>query len=473
MNDLAIESANTTPELTLKLARTYKEHLLDSIAFLLFVGALIAIFQGASVGFSAIEVIKRTPIYVPDNFSSIQDAINNAPPFCKIVVRKGNYSENIKINKKVTLVSEGGPTLTKITYSDPETPVVEILSDYVNFSGFTLVGNPSMRAVIVVRARNITISNNIILNGTDGIDLMDSRRVSIRENLILNNKLSGIFLVDSHENSIKDNIAKNNFEGMILAYSSYNEIINNTISNNNKYGILLEMSNKNFLSKNLIFKNERNFGIYGFLTEDFINFFELDNEINGKKIVYLVKKANLTILANAGFVGLVNSSNIVVRDLNLSNNFQSLLIVSSSNIVLTNLTISNNWYGAYIVNSKNITIFFNDFVNNTLNIYSYNSTVFLRSKNKTSYEYKGKIYSSYLGNYWSDYVTNNSIGGIGEKSYVELYIKDDYPLVSSHYEYKVLEVSKAQTNLSILGVFLIIVILFVFILLKKIKVNKP
>lgn len=440
---------------------------MSSVVFFLFILVFLVTSQGAFTGFSAIEAIKKTPIYVPDNFSSIQDAINNAPPFCKIVVRKGSYFENIKLNKKVTLVSEEGPALTKITYLNHEMPVVEILSDYVNLSGFTLVGSPSMRAVVAVKANNITISNNVILSGADGIDLIDSRKVSIRKNIIFNNKLSGIFLVDSHENIIENNIVENNSEGIILAYSSHNEISNNTISNNYRYGLLLEMSSKNFLSKNLIFKSKMNFGIYGYLVENFVNFLELDNEINGKKIIYLVKKANLTVLADVGFVGLVSSTNIVVRNLNLSNNFQSLLIVSSSNIVLTNLTISNNWYGVYIINSKNVTIFFNDFINNTLNIYSYNSTVSLRSKDKMNYEYRGKVYSSYLGNYWSDYVTNSSVGGVGGKPYIEVYVKDDYPLISSHYEYKLLEVSKYQINLSIVGVFLIIVILFAFILLKK------
>ncbi|MBO3763341.1 MAG: right-handed parallel beta-helix repeat-containing protein [Candidatus Brockarchaeota archaeon] len=429
-------------------------------------------FQRAPISLSAVEVTKKTLIYVPDNFSSIQEAVDSAPPFSKIIVRKGNYFENIRINKEVSIISEVGPNLTKITYLDPEVPVVEILSNYVNFSGFTLVGCHAMRAVITVKASNVAIINNIILNGTDGLDLMDSRKTDIRKNLILKNRLSGIFLIDSHENSIKDNIVENNFEGIILAYSSYNEIINNTINNNYRYGILLEMSSKNFLSKNLIFKSERNFGIYGILVENFINFLQLDNEINNKRIIYLANKTNLTILANVGFVGLINSTNIVVRDLNLSNNFQSLLIVSSSNIVLTNLTVSNNWYGVYIVNSNNITIFFNDFINNTLNIYSYNSTVFVRSRNKINYEYRGKIYSNYLGNYWSDYVTNNSIGGIAVKPYVEIYIKDDYPLVSSHYEYKILEVSKSQVNLTIVGILLIIAMFLVLILLKKLKNNK-
>ncbi|MEM3958696.1 MAG: hypothetical protein QXO47_10920, partial [Thermoproteota archaeon] len=80
--------------------------------------------------------------------------------------------------------------------------------------------------------------------------------------------------------------------------------------------------------------------------------------------------------------------------------------------------------------------------------------------------------SNYLGNYWSDYVTNNSIGGIAVKPYVEIYIKDDYPLVSSHYEYKILEVSKSQVNLTIVGILLIIAMLLVIILLKKLKNNK-
>lgn len=442
---------------------------LPSFVVLLCITTFLVGSKEGLVAYSAIEISREKIIYVPDNFSRIQDAINNAPPFCKIVVRRGNYSENIKINKEVTIISEEGPKLTSIIGLNPEEPVIEILSNYVSFSGFTIIGKPISTALILVKASNITISNNRLLNGSDGIYLFDSSKVVIKNNLIFNNKWSGIFLIGSQNNLIESNRVENNSEGIILAYSSFNEVRNNSVNNNYRYGMLLEMSSKNYLSKNLIFNSQRNLGIYGFLVGDFINFFELDNKVNNKEVVYIINKTNMTIQTNAGFVGLINCASIVLKNFNLSNNFQSLLIVSSFNIVATNLTISNNWYGAYIINSNNVTIFFNDFVNNTLNVYTRNSTIFLRSKNKLSYEYKNKVYLNYLGNYWSDYSANNSIGGIGKKSYVELYIRDEYPLISSHYSYKILGVSTYQIDFKLIAAFLILISFFAFIFLIKKK----
>ena len=44
------------------------------------------------VAYSAVEISREKIIYVPDNFSRIQGAINNAPPFCKIVSEIGKKS---------------------------------------------------------------------------------------------------------------------------------------------------------------------------------------------------------------------------------------------------------------------------------------------------------------------------------------------------------------------------------------------
>ena len=56
-------------------------------------------------------------IIVPDQFATIQEAINNASAGDTIFVRKGTYHENIIVNKSLTLIDNKKPQLVKNTFS--------------------------------------------------------------------------------------------------------------------------------------------------------------------------------------------------------------------------------------------------------------------------------------------------------------------------------------------------------------------
>lgn len=69
-----------------------------------------------------------TTIFVPDNFTTIQKAIDSAAPGDTIHVRNRTYYENIYINKTITLLGED-PKTTIINGSKTNAtwaPVVEI-----------------------------------------------------------------------------------------------------------------------------------------------------------------------------------------------------------------------------------------------------------------------------------------------------------------------------------------------------------
>jgi len=54
--------------------------------------------------------LEAKTIWVPDNFTTIQEAINNATAGDTILVRTGTYKENITLNKTVTLIGENRET---------------------------------------------------------------------------------------------------------------------------------------------------------------------------------------------------------------------------------------------------------------------------------------------------------------------------------------------------------------------------
>jgi pectin methylesterase-like acyl-CoA thioesterase len=64
--------------------------------------ALVVLFFAA---FTA-SVVNAATIYVPDDYGTIQDAVDNATAGDTIIVRDGTYTENVHVNKSLTMYSK-------------------------------------------------------------------------------------------------------------------------------------------------------------------------------------------------------------------------------------------------------------------------------------------------------------------------------------------------------------------------------
>ena len=112
---------------------------------------------------------------------------------------------------------------------------------------------------------------------------------------------------------------------------------------------------------------------------------------------------------------------------------------ANSNEIVGN-TFKDNAYGIELVgDSDNNTIYFNKFIsNNVSNKYTLGTANKWFSSGLMQYTYQNQTYSSYVGNYWSDYSGSDSDGdGIGNSSYSTGEGSghyDDYPLISSSIE---------------------------------------
>jgi len=81
--------------------------------------------------------------------------------------------------------------------------------------------------------------------------------------------------------------------------------------------------------------------------------------VNGRSIYYWVDQQDKMIPCNAGFVGVVNSTNITVKDLTLTRNAQGVLFAYTENSKIENINASSNKYGIYMDSSSNNTLFGN------------------------------------------------------------------------------------------------------------------
>ena len=85
-------------------------------------------------GVSKVEASPAT-IYVPDSYPTIQAAVDTASPGDTIIVRDGTYTENVNVNKSLTIKSESVANSAIVQAAIPNDHVFEVTADYVNNTG--------------------------------------------------------------------------------------------------------------------------------------------------------------------------------------------------------------------------------------------------------------------------------------------------------------------------------------------------
>jgi parallel beta-helix repeat protein len=187
-------------------------------------------------------------IYVPDRYDTIQEAVNAANPGDTIIVRPGIYSENVFLNKTLTLIGEdrnatiiNGRGLGNVIH------VVSSDTAIMNFTVHNSGNNPDDSGILLFGSVHTTIRNNIIRNNNIGVHLRHgSNDTLLIDNLVLNNKASGIRLADNNNlNHIIGNTLMNNTVG-VEVQSSHNTFYHNNFISNKVYQvrILGEVSNR-------------------------------------------------------------------------------------------------------------------------------------------------------------------------------------------------------------------------------------
>jgi len=172
-------------------------------------------------------------------------------------------------------------------------------------------------------------------------------------------------------------------------------------ASNNEFGIYMRYSSNNTLKNNILSGNTHNFGIGDGGLSDYTQNICTSNTVDGNPIYYWVDQKDVQIPNDAGFVGVVNSTNITVRDLTLTNNTQGVLFAYSANSRIDNVTTSNNWYSIDLRFSSN-----NILSRNTAN--SNHCGIYMGDSNNNTLENNNASNNDYYGIYLDD-SSNNTL----------------------------------------------------------------
>lgn len=339
-----------------------------------------------------IQPVKAAMKIVPDDYRTIQEAINAANPRDAIQVRVGTYYENVVVNKTISLVGENSNT-TVIDGNGTWLNVITIAADCVNIAGFSITGGDS--AICFPRhCSNTSIINCNIYNNDKGVSHSEPcSRTSVIECDIFNNRY-GISLCGSSHVIGNCNVFSNDLDGIFLSTPSDRCIIANcSVWNNKESGISVPVSSYHVIKNSYIFNNTMGVSFIG-------------NGIN-------------------------SVTDHTVTNCYISNNTYGVYLSSTlySHITVTNCNISNNEWGVYLGSYSNWNhIYHNNFISNAN-----------QAKDQSTNLWDDDYPSG--GNYWDNYtgldlysgLYQNETGsdGIGDKPYIiEGGGVDEYPLMN-------------------------------------------
>ncbi len=290
----------------------------------------------------------------------------------------GIYLEHFSSNNNITgnNVSNNGSGISIVDSSNNNIAENDVFN---NGDGITISGG-----WYVTSTYNTITKNNISDNWESGISIGSSSN-SIIKNIVSNNGEWGGIHVSGSNNFITENIVSDNkWTGIYLSgwagpggadIPCSNNIINNNEISNNERGVYINHAQNNYFRNNSIVNNKYNFGINGYYSyyraSEYIQDIDISNTINGKPIYYLVDEQDKVIdyTSNAGFVGVINSKNITVKNVVLEDNYEGVLFFNTTDSIIESINTSNNNTGIGLHLSTGIDIIGSNVSGNNQGIY--------------------------------------------------------------------------------------------------------
>ena len=376
---------------------------------------IILLFIGAGLSISTAEKIcigmKQSTniiatIYVDDDntggpwdgssahpYQYIQDGIDNANNGDMILVQDGYYTENIVIDKSISLLGENKTTTT--IYGSYTGDVVYITVNGVTFNHFTAKsgginsGDSCLKLYNSSGIHNCLIKDNIFLNSNIGIYAWNADFNRIIENQCYSNHEMGIKLYYAHENNVLSNeVWDNDYVGIKLGFlSSNNNIIGNKLYDNNHGISLIDLSNENNITENILFNNTYS-GIW--LADR-----SRENVVKGNEIFSNYNGIEITCVEHD------DEKNHILKNFIYSNYERGIYVWrSNQNHIYTNY-IYDNPIGIELLGVCNANIIYDNSFINTLNAMDDGTNGWCIEVEPGPNIINGPLIS---GNYWDDYI---------------------------------------------------------------------
>lgn len=282
------------------------------------------------------------------DFSSIQAAINAASSGDTILVRAGNYSEHVFVNKQLKL---RGENKTSIIDGNSIGDVIIVMAHNVEISGFT-IQNSGRR--VATEFPEFGPSGFPVYEAMCGVYLSGYRGCKISDNLITDNFV-GLNIESASNVIVSKNQITNSYGdcGIRIAFSSSVTLSGNEITNNHITGAVIFQCTSSTVTENQIIDNPGSGMVISFSSR-FIT----------------VSKNNITNNNSHG-LNIVNSIENDVFGNNMTGNHDGVCLSGSTSNKVHENYIQANYYGLAFYDSSSTQAFNNELVNNTKDIYNF------------------------------------------------------------------------------------------------------
>lgn len=443
---------------------------------------LVALF--AVMVFLSIGTASAATHYVHPG-ESIQDAIDAASSSDTIEVYSGTYYEHVDVTKQLVLrgvdTGEGKP----IVDASGNGSAIILCADGTVLEGFEVTNSTGwLEAGIRIMSENNIVRDINATNSDYGIILYFSSNNTLKDNLMSGNGYNfGVW--GANDNNIDTSnlvdgkpiyylvgasdmvIDSSSNAGTVYCIDCDNITVTGLTLTKNSDGVYFHNTCNSRIENNQISSN-----LFGIGLSKSTNNTVIDNKastINGTGIGIWLSMNNIITGNNAsnnsvGIKLLFSSNNTITGNIANDNKFYGILIAASSDNTITGNIVSHNTYGIYPVypssrktynpytgetnfsnnehngidlsNSGNNKIYLNNFINNRENVHPEISGNFWNSTEPLTYQYNNTTFTSYMGNFWSDYKGLDADGdGLGDTSYVIDSDEDRHPLMSRFENY--------------------------------------
>ncbi|MCW4021762.1 MAG: right-handed parallel beta-helix repeat-containing protein [Candidatus Bathyarchaeota archaeon] len=312
--------------------------------------------------------------------------INSVP---KLHKPANGYNNSMKLTKVILLallcVSSLCLISTQVMAQTSTTETVYIQSDGSIYSSANSTVPIEREGNVYTFTDDMTVysfvvqCSNIIIDGAGfslegqgevGIELV-SNAVTIQNLNLLGGFNYGVYISGSSFHTLVDNTISGNGAGLRIYNSTQNTLTGNTIHDNN-IGLELWLAPENLFQNN-VFDNFRDLSFYGTELSHYVQDIDKSNVIgDNKKIYYLVDESNLVIdgeTDDVGFLALVSCSNITVKNLEVSDNEQGIILADTTGSSVTHSTLTGTSYGISLFSSSSNSISYNTLTENNRGIH--------------------------------------------------------------------------------------------------------